>query len=95
MKVTCSRIVRFDAGHRLYQHEGKCQNIHGGSATLVEIKDNKVYLKLEGGCRGCAMARMTLKQGIERVIKEHVPEIEEVIDVTDHAGGTNPYQKED
>ena len=46
---------------------------------------------LEGGCQGCGMADVTLKQGIEVMIKEAIPEIEEVIDVTDHANGRNPY----
>ena len=57
---------------------------HGGGVELVEVKDNKVYVKLTGGCQGCAGARMTMKNGIERVIKETYPEIEEVIDATNH-----------
>ena len=57
---------------------------HGGGAELVEIKDHKVYLRLSGGCRGCPGARMTMKNGIERVIISKVPSITEVIDVTNH-----------
>ena len=49
------------------------------------------YVRLEGGCQGCGMADATLKQGIETEIKEAVPAISQVLDVTDHAGGTNPY----
>ncbi len=50
-----------------------------------------MYIRLEGGCQGCGMADVTLKQGIEEQIKQAVPEITTVLDVTDHAGGTNPY----
>ena len=64
---------------------------HGGHISLIDVKDNNVYVRLEGGCQGCGMADVTLKQGIEVMIKEAIPEIEEVIDVTDHANGRNPY----
>jgi Fe/S biogenesis protein NfuA len=64
---------------------------HGGQATLVAIEDSTAYLRLGGGCVGCGMATVTLSQGIEVAIKEAVPEIEHVVDVTDHASGTNPY----
>jgi Fe/S biogenesis protein NfuA len=64
---------------------------HGGQATLVAVEDHTAYLRLGGGCVGCGMATVTLSQGIEVAIREAVPEIEHVIDVTDHASGTNPY----
>ncbi|MCK5073956.1 MAG: NifU family protein [Bacteriovoracaceae bacterium] len=64
---------------------------HGGNVEVVDVKDNKVMLKLTGGCQGCAGARMTLKNGVERIIKAKYPEIEEVVDVTDHGGGDKPY----
>jgi Fe/S biogenesis protein NfuA len=64
---------------------------HGGYVTLMDVKDNKVYVELGGGCQGCGMARVTLKEGIERMVKEAIPEIEEVVDVTDHARGQKPY----
>ena len=64
---------------------------HGGFVQLVEVKDNKVYLQMGGGCQGCGAADVTLKAGIERLLKEELPEIEEVLDSTDHASGTNPY----
>jgi Fe/S biogenesis protein NfuA len=64
---------------------------HGGWVNLVDVKENVVYLKLGGGCQGCGMVDVTLKQGIEVMIKEKLPEILAVYDVTDHAGGTNPY----
>src|SRR6185503_1502747 len=64
---------------------------HGGFVQLVDVKDNKVYLQMGGGCQGCGAADVTLKQGIERLIKEEIPEVEEVLDTTDHASGENPY----
>ncbi len=57
---------------------------HGGGVELVDVDNNKVYVRLQGGCKGCAGARATLKGGIERIIREHFPEITEVVDVTDH-----------
>jgi Fe/S biogenesis protein NfuA len=64
---------------------------HGGRAELVAVEENTAYLRLSGGCQGCGMASVTLSQGIEVVIKESVPEITNVVDVTDHASGANPY----
>ena len=64
---------------------------HGGYVQLVDVENSTVYLELGGGCQGCGMVDVTLRQGIEVLIKETLPEIEEVIDTTDHAGGTNPY----
>ena len=64
---------------------------HGGMAQLVAVEEETVYLRLLGGCQGCGMASVTLSQGIEVAIREAVPEIRSVVDVTDHASGTNPY----
>ena len=64
---------------------------HGGHAELVAVEDSIAYLRLGGGCQGCGMASVTLSQGIEVAILDSVPEITEVIDVTDHASGDNPY----
>jgi len=58
----------------------------------VSVDDaNYVYVELSGGCQGCGLAAVTLKQGIERMIMEQVPEVAGVIDVTDHASGSDPY----
>jgi Fe/S biogenesis protein NfuA len=65
--------------------------MHGGFVTLLDVKDDIAYVVLGGGCHGCGMANATLKQGIEVVIREAIPEIRQVIDTTDHAGGANPY----
>jgi len=64
---------------------------HGGYVQLIDVKDNVVYIQMGGGCQGCGMADVTLKAGIERMIKEEIPEVAEVLDTTDHASGNNPY----
>jgi Fe/S biogenesis protein NfuA len=64
---------------------------HGGYAELVAVEGSIAYLRLSGGCQGCGLAAVTLSQGIEVEILDAVPEINEVIDVTDHASGANPY----
>lgn len=64
---------------------------HGGSAELVAVEEDTAYVRLGGGCVGCGMASVTLGQGIEVAILEAVPEVRQVVDVTDHASGTNPY----
>jgi Fe/S biogenesis protein NfuA len=64
---------------------------HGGRVTLVDVRDDVVFVQLAGGCQGCGMATVTLKQGIERLIKELIPEVADVIDVTDHTMGRDPY----
>jgi Fe/S biogenesis protein NfuA len=64
---------------------------HGGSAELVAVEEDTAYVRLGGGCVGCGMASVTLGQGIEVAIVQAVPEVHRVVDVTDHASGTNPY----
>jgi Fe/S biogenesis protein NfuA len=64
---------------------------HGGYVQLMDVQGDTAYVLLGGGCQGCGMVDVTLKQGIEVLIKEALPDIERVIDTTDHAGGTNPY----
>ncbi len=64
---------------------------HGGFVELLNYKDDIVYLKMGGGCQGCASSQATLRQGIEARLREEVPEIVEVVDQTDHTSGTNPY----
>jgi Fe/S biogenesis protein NfuA len=64
---------------------------HGGHVSLVAIDGETAYLQFGGGCQGCGMVNVTLKQGVERILFEDVPQITRVLDVTDHAAGTNPY----
>lgn len=64
---------------------------HGGRVQLVDYEDGKVFLAFGGGCHGCGMVDVTLKQGIEGRIREAVPEVVEIVDTTDHSTGENPY----
>lgn len=66
---------------------------HGGRVSLVDVKDNIMFVQMEGGCQGCAASAVTLRQGIEATVKNTIPQIEEIIDITDHASGKNPYYK--
>ena len=69
---------------------------HGGRVSLVEITETKeVVLQFGGGCHGCGMADVTLKQGIEQTLTRNIPEITAVVDVTDHQSGSNPYYASD
>jgi Fe/S biogenesis protein NfuA len=63
---------------------------HGGYVELLDVKDNRVFVRMGGGCQGCGMASVTLKQGVEALLKQVFPDLS-VVDTTDHAGGTNPY----
>lgn len=65
---------------------------HGGYASLIGVdEDNNVYVTMGGGCQGCSASAATLKDGIRSSIMEHIPEVREVIDATDHAAGENPF----
>lgn len=66
---------------------------HGGKVELVDVKDSKVFVRLGGGCQGCASAHITLKHGIERAVRQVVPEVTEVVDATDHSAGSNPFYR--
>ncbi len=65
--------------------------MHGGFVEILDVMDNNVYLRMGGGCQGCGAADITLKQGIESLIRDQVPEVANIYDTTDHAAGTNPY----
>ena len=69
---------------------------HGGRADLVALDEDQriAYIKMSGGCQGCAMSRLTLSQGIETSLREAIVELEGVVDVTDHASGVNPFYAE-
>jgi Fe/S biogenesis protein NfuA len=70
---------------------------HGGQVLLIDADEatNIVYLNMEGGCKGCGMARTTFKLGIEKMLKDVIPAVVEVVDVTEHAKGLNPYYQPD
>jgi Fe/S biogenesis protein NfuA len=75
----------------LVQHVNPGIASHGGRAELVGVKDDVVYVAMGGGCQGCSMAAVTLKQGIEQILKQMIPRIRAVVDATDHALGSNPF----
>jgi Fe/S biogenesis protein NfuA len=64
---------------------------HDGRITLVDLRDGVAYLRMGGGCQGCGMSAVTLRLGVEQLLREQIPELTGVVDVTDHAAGTNPY----
>jgi Fe/S biogenesis protein NfuA len=77
--------------HVLDQQVNPAIRNHGGFVSLVDLKDDIAYLRFGGGCQGCGMVDVTLKQGVEVMIKEAIPELKGVMDITDHASGENPY----
>ena len=64
---------------------------HGGFVELLDVQDNNIFIRMGGGCQGCGAADVTLKMGIERLIRDHVPQVREIFDTTDHASGQNPF----
>jgi Fe-S cluster biogenesis protein NfuA len=64
---------------------------HGGHIELVDVQKDTAYIRMGGGCQGCGMANVTLKQGVAKTIQAQIPTITNVLDVTDHGGGTNPF----
>ena len=58
---------------------------------IIDVKKNEVFIRMGGGCQGCGMADVTLKQGVEKSIRQAVPQIGAIMDTTDHATGRNPY----
>ena len=65
---------------------------HGGDIEVVDFDNNKLFVKMSGGCQGCSSSKATLKDGIERLLVTKFPDfIEEVVDLTDHTAGDNPF----
>lgn len=64
---------------------------HGGNVEIVDLDNNTLFLRLQGGCQGCSSSTATLKDGIQTLVKQNFPEIIDVVDITDHATGENPY----
>jgi Fe/S biogenesis protein NfuA len=65
--------------------------MHGGRINLVDVRDGVVYVSFGGGCQGCGMVNMTLSEGVRKLIKEAIPDIHDIVDVTKHSLGTNPF----
>jgi len=68
--------------------------MHGGFVSLLGVRDGTAYIRFGGGCQGCGMVDVTLREGVVTQIREQVPEIQDVVDTTDHTAGTNPYYAE-
>ncbi len=68
---------------------------HGGWVLLTDVKNTSVYVEMGGGCQGCGLSAVTLRQGIERAIMDAVPEVTEVVDITEHGEGENPYYSQE
>jgi Fe-S cluster biogenesis protein NfuA len=64
---------------------------HGGLIAAERVADGSVYLRMSGGCQGCAASAATLRQGVERMLRAALPQIREIVDVTDHAAGDSPF----
>lgn len=64
---------------------------HGGNVEIIDLDNNQLFVRLLGGCQGCSSSKLTLKSGIEQLVKKNFPEIKEVIDLTDHRAGDKPY----
>ncbi len=64
---------------------------HGGEIRLADVQGTEIYLEMMGGCQGCAMSRLTLRQGVEKMIHQSIPEVTAIHDITDHVAGENPF----
>jgi Fe/S biogenesis protein NfuA len=64
---------------------------HGGNVEIIDLDNDKLFVRLSGGCQGCSSSKATLKDGIQTLVKQNFPMISEVIDLTDHIAGENPY----
>ena len=67
---------------------------HGGKISIVEVRLGKLFITMSGGCQGCASSQVTLRQGVDVMVKRVAPEILEIVDATDHAAGSNPFYKQ-
>lgn len=80
--------------HTLFEQQINPQiAAHGGAISLLEVRGRTAYVEFSGGCVGCGMLDVTLKQGVEVAVKQQVEGIDEIVDTTDHASGNNPYYK--
>jgi Fe/S biogenesis protein NfuA len=64
---------------------------HGGQIDLVDYVNRTAFIRMSGGCQGCSSSKLTLTQGVEQAIYEAFPRVKQVVDVTDHSSGSNPY----
>lgn len=85
------RDLKWAIGDLLDRQINPAVAAHGGFVELIDVRKNNVYIRLGGGCQGCGAADITLKQGIEKAIRDLVPRVGEILDTTDHAAGRNPF----
>ena len=97
-KAAAEVIDQFDrltfVGVATVATDGASENLvaeHGGVVNLINVQDNQVFIQMGGGCQGCGQADVTLKFGIENSIRAAVAGVGDILDVTDHASGRNPY----
>jgi Fe-S cluster biogenesis protein NfuA len=64
---------------------------HNGSISLIDVKGTNLFIQMGGGCQGCGMANVTLREGVETSLRQNFPEIGEILDITDHSSGESPY----
>jgi Fe/S biogenesis protein NfuA len=98
MDIELSGTVTERIGQLLDQQINPSLAAHGGFASLVEVVEApddpsavRAVITMGGGCQGCAVSAVTLREGIQKAILEHIPEVREVVDVTDHEAGDNPF----
>lgn len=100
IKAPNSRLPRLGEGstladrinYVLYNEINPALAAHGGNVSLEEVyEDTVAVLRFGGGCQGCGMVDVTLKQGVEKTLLEQIPELTEVRDVTDHTRTENAY----
>lgn len=90
-EIPSEKDLKWAIGDLLDREINPAVAAHGGFVELIDVRKNNVYIRLGGGCQGCGAADITLKQGIEKAIRDLVPRVGEILDTTDHAAGRNPY----
>ena len=75
------------------EHVNPAVASHGGHVDLLGVDEGKAYIAFGGGCQGCGMVDVTLKDGIEKTLIEQIPELKSVVDITDHSDSQNPFYK--
>ena len=91
-KITEDSSIEDRINYVLYNEVNPGLASHGGNVSLIEVTDDKyAVLKFGGGCQGCSAVDMTLKEGVEKTLKEQVPEVAGVKDITDHSDTTNAF----
>lgn len=90
-KLPSDEEIKKNVTHILETEINPAVAAHGGYIEVLDVKNNDLFIKMGGGCQGCGMASVTLKQGVEQTIRHSLPHIGAIYDTTDHAGGQNPY----